>query len=137
MSWLESAPGSDFASVFGLRPNLYKDFRSFADLFDQRQLLPSSVLCSTLRRIAQLHNCATELAAAEAGAVKDENCECVAACLEIAELFAQDPHAIPDAPVAAVKAELGDAAVVALMEWLAICDGFCRFQVLLEVKDGD
>ena len=56
------------------------------------------------------------------------------ACLEIAELFAMDPHAIPDAPVALVREELGDAAVVALMEWLAICDGFCRFQLLLQVE---
>lgn len=137
MSWLESAGGGDFAAVFSLRPNLYQDYQAFAALFAERELLPACLLRATRRRIAQLHNCAAEMAAAEAMIDAVETCNCEAACLEIAELFTQDPHAITDAPVAAVKAELGDAAVVALMEWLAICDGFCRFRLMLEVNHGE
>jgi hypothetical protein len=136
VSWLESAGSGDFETVFSLRPNLYQDYQAFAELFTERQLLPACLLIATRRRIAQLHNCATEMEAAEQMAAAGETCDCEAACLEIAELFAQDPHAIADAPVAAVKAELGDAGVVALMEWLAICDGFCRFRLMLEVNHG-
>jgi hypothetical protein len=134
VSWLENAPGQDFASIFSLRPNLYQDFRAFQDLFAERELLPATILSSTRQRIAQLHNCSAELTRVQAPESDEPPLNCINACLEIAELFAQDPHAVPASGVAQVKAELGDAAVVALMEWLAICDGFCRFQVILEVE---
>ena len=149
MSWLAQKEKGDFDSLFALRPNLYQDYRKFAELFWQKQLLPARILEFCRLRVAGLHGCEAELmrryrapaapAEEELTALGGWHGECrfsglEKACLEIAELFAMDPHAIPDAPVALVREELGDAAVVALMEWLAICDGFCRFQLLLQAE---
>ena len=53
------------------------------------------------------------------------------ACIALAELFAMDPSAIDDASFAAVRGELGEAGTVALLEALAVFDGFARFQAVL------
>lgn len=149
MSWLQSAGGSEFKSVFSLRENLFEDYKSFYNLFWSRALLPWHVMELTRLRVAQLHNCKSELSLRyrfegaptelKIGALpnwyKDSTySEVDRACLEIAELFVQDPHAIADQMTNRVKAEIGDAGLVALMEWLALCDGFCRFQLMTGVS---
>jgi alkylhydroperoxidase family enzyme len=49
-------------------------------------------------------------------------------------MFVQDPHAITDADVEAVLQHLGEDGVVALVEALALFDGFARFRVALEIQ---
>ncbi len=149
MSWLQSAGGSDFKSVFSLRGNLFEDYKSFYNLFWSRALLPWHVMELTRLRVAQLHDCKSELSLRyrfegaptelKIGALshwhKDASySEVDRACLEIAELFVQDPHAISDEMTERAKAEIGDAGLVALMEWLALGDGFCRFQLMTGVS---
>lgn len=149
MSWLQSARGSDFKSVFSLRENLFEDYKNFYNLFWSRVLIPWHVMELVRLRVAQLQDCKPELSLRYRFAkaptelkikalshwYKDSSyTEADRACLEIAELFVQDPHAITDGQTERAKAEIGDAGLVALMEWLALCDGFCRFQLMTGVS---
>ena len=149
LSWLESAKGSEFKSVFSLRENLFEDYKEFYNLFWSKVLLPWHVMELIRLRVAQLHDCQPELSLRyrfkkAPTELKIESLsdwhkdsaytEVDRACLEIAELFVQDPHAISDKMAERAKAEIGDAGLVALMEWLALCDGFCRFQLMTGVS---
>jgi alkylhydroperoxidase family enzyme len=155
-SWLALDPAAPAGAtpldrVFGLRPDLYADFRRFYALFWERSLLDPVLLELCRLRIAQLHGCAPELRvryrpALEAGLGEEkiaklpragsapEFSAAERAAIAFAELFASDPHAITDADAAAVVAELGDAGLVALAEALALFDGFCRFRMMLGVE---
>jgi hypothetical protein len=46
-----------------------------------------------------------------------------------------DPHGVDDADTAAVAAHLPPPAMVALIEALALFDGFTRFRLILGVED--
>lgn len=102
-------------------------------------------------RVAQLLGCEAELAhrfapAVEAGLTEAQVAALARwptapelddghrACLTIAERFVQDPHGLTDDEAAAARAHLGDAGLVALLEALALFDGFTRFRVLLGVE---
>lgn len=155
MSRLGDSPGATALDrVFGLRPNLYADYRRFVALFWERSLVDPVLLELCRLRIAQLHGCRAELAiryqpAVEAGLDEakiaalpragraPEFSEGERACIAFAELFASDPHAITDADAAAVVAHLGDAGTVALVQALAIFDGFARFRLLLGIEPPD
>lgn len=52
------------------------------------------------------------------------------ACLDFAERFVLDHHAITDADAARVGEHLTDAEMVALTSALAVYDGFCRFEIM-------
>ena len=149
MSWLHSADNAGFESVFSLRANLFEDYKYFYSLFWSRVLLPHHLMELTRLRVAQLHNCKSELSLryrfeeapteskieALPNWYKDSSYRKIdKACLEIAELFVQDPHSITDQMTESAKEDISDAGLVALMEWLALCDGFCRFQLMTEVS---
>jgi hypothetical protein len=53
-------------------------------------------------------------------------------------MFVRDPHAITDEDTRAVADELGDVSMVALVEAIALFDGFSRFRVMLGIApEGD
>ena len=158
MSWLFDAAdagngtgATPFERVFGLRQNLLEDFRAFYALFWEQRLVDPRILELCRLRIAQIHGCEPELrvryqpardagleeaklAALPHAAESPAYSEAERACIAFAELFAIDPHAITDADAARVTAQLGDAGTVALVEALALFDGFARFRLLLGVE---
>lgn len=152
MGWLPEAAagGTPLDRTFGLRPDLYEDFRRFYALFWEQRLLDPVLLELCRLRVASLHGCASELAvryraAVDAGLDEDKVAaldraagdprfdETERAVVAFAELFTIDPHAITDDDAARVRDALGDAGLVALVEALALFDGFARFRVLLDV----
>jgi alkylhydroperoxidase family enzyme len=155
VSWIpagdERAAATPFEAVFGLRRNLFEDFRRFYALFWEKRLLDPALLELCRLRVAQLHGCEPELRvryqpALDAGlderkiaALGDAAhsplySETERACIAFAELFAMDPHAIRDEDAARVVAALGEAGTVALVEALALFDGFARFRLMLGVE---
>ena len=153
MTWVADT-AMDFQGLMNLRPNLHADYQAFAELFWQRQLLPAALLELCRLRVAQIHRCQPELkrrrsearaAGLEEGKIdalsqwhRDERfSEAERACLSVAECFTMDPHSISDDMAARAVAELGDAGFVALLEALALFDGFSRFQVLLEAASDE
>ncbi len=153
MSWLaEKAEGeTPLEQVLGLRPNLHAAFQDFYAVFWQRRLVPPVILELCRLRVAQLLGCASEQnlryqAALDAGLDEEKVAalplwgrgdafdEAERACLALAEMFVQDPHAITDEDADLVLRYLGEEGMVALTEALALFDGFIRFQVLLGVE---
>jgi alkylhydroperoxidase family enzyme len=154
MGWLPAAcedAQTSLDAVFGLRPNLYEDFRRFYGLFWERRLVEPVPLELCRLRVAQLLGCASELAvryqpALDAGLTEEKVARLASwrddptfdaaerACLSFAEKFVADPHAIDDADAAAVVEQLGDAGTVALTEALALFDGFARFRAVLGIE---
>jgi len=149
VSWLGTPPTLD--GVFGLRPELYQAWRGFRDVFWDEALVDPVVLELCRLRVATLHACAAELAqrtpAAHAAGLDEQKLAALAdwasdprfdarerACLRFAEQFVLDPHGITDADAAAVVAALGEPGLVALIEALALFDGFCRFRLVLGVE---
>ena len=118
--------GTDsFADTFGLRPQLFADYRAFEDAVFGG-LEPRLVeLCRA--RVAYL------LGAQDSSIEATSDCERV--CLRLADKFVLDPHGVTDRDVAAVAAHLEPPAVVALIEALALLDGFTRFRLILGVED--
>ncbi len=150
MTWLaETVPGSDaFEQVFGLRPDLYADYRRFAALFWTKGLVDPVLLELCRLRIAQLLRCSTTLgtrqATARAAGLTEEKIAALPrwpsdpqfsalerAGLAFAEKFVMDPHAITDDDAAAVTTYLSANEMVAFTEALALFDGFARFRVIL------
>ena len=134
-----------FEAVFALRPNLFEDFRRFYALFWEKRLVDPVLLELCRLRIARCtaasRSCAcaigprstqgsreAKIAALADAAHSPLYSEAERACIALAELFAMDPHAITDADAARVVAALGDAGTVALVEALALFDGFTRFR---------
>ena len=150
MSWLPaSAPGATaFDRVFGLRPDLYEQYRAFAYLFWSRRPVDPVLLELCSARVAQLLGCDSALSS-RSGHTLDERIAALEtwqdamvfsdverACLAFAEKFVLDPHGITDADAAAVTAHLSAAEVVAFAEALALFDGFTRFRIILGVDEG-
>ena len=125
-----SAPGSEFDAVFGLRPDLFDAYRDFETVFWSHDLLDAEILDACRTRVAQLlraEGAPTEHVAA------DDPSSALAACLLLAEQFVIDPHGVTTEMREAVVARVGDAGLVALVEALAIFDGFTRFRTILSI----
>jgi AhpD family alkylhydroperoxidase len=152
VTWLPvAAPGVDpLDRVFGLRPNLYEDFRRWSVLFWEEGLLDPTLLELCRLRVAQLHGCESELrvrhrSALAAGLTEEKIAalprassdpafsELERACLAFAELFVADPNAITDEDARRVTEPLGPEGTVALVQALALFDGFARFRLMLGV----
>lgn len=146
-----AAGATPFERVFSLRPNLLEDFRRFYALFFEAGALDPALLELCRLRIAQIHGCEAELRvryrpAQEAGldeakiaALADAERsplygEAERAAIALAELFTVDAHAITDADAARVVRALGEPGTVALVEALALFDGFTRFRLMLGVE---
>jgi alkylhydroperoxidase family enzyme len=146
MSWLvDDSPGATpFERAFRLRPDLFHDCRDFAAIFWEAPLLDPTLLELCRIRVGQLvgaevpalcdamRAARAALPPAKAAGLADwwnsaayDDTE--RACLRFAEQFVRDPKEITDADAKAVTAALGDAGTVALVEVLAILDGFSRF----------
>jgi alkylhydroperoxidase family enzyme len=138
-------------AVFGQRPNLYRDFIDFYGLFWERRLVDPVLLELCRLRVAQLVGCRAELAiryrpALEAGLDEARIAALEGwrgapvfsdgerACLDLTERFVQAPHSISDEGAAAVRSFLGAPGMVALIEALALFDGFARFRAILGVE---
>jgi alkylhydroperoxidase family enzyme len=140
--------------AFSLRQNLLDEFRRFYALFWEQRAVDPVILELCRLRIAQIHGCEPELrvryqpaldaglSEAKIAALSDASHsplyrEAERACVAFAELFAIDPHAIDDEDAARVVAALGEPGTVALVEALALFDGFARFRLMLGVEPPD
>jgi alkylhydroperoxidase family enzyme len=149
MSWLTGGEARSFRALIGLRPNLAADLASFESLLWQAPGVDPATLELCRLRIAGLHGARAALAArrpeARAAGLGEDRIARLAhydsdpgfsvrerACIALAELFAMDPSAIDDANFVAVREQLGEAGTVALLEALAVFDGFARFQSVLD-----
>jgi alkylhydroperoxidase family enzyme len=145
------AEGQGLDAVFGLRADLYRDYRRFYGLFYERELVPLDLLELVRLAVAELLGCASELAirferdgrplvdesrvdAARFGGDESRLAPGERACLDFAHQFVLDVHGVTDAGFAAVRDHLGVAGSVALTEALALFDGFMRFRKLLDVQ---
>jgi hypothetical protein len=130
-TWLpgvEAADGTtEFDAVFGLRPDLFDAYRDFESVFWTHELLDADVLAACRARCAQVlraDGAPAEPVTADAGSL-------LAACLAITEQFVIDPHSVTAEMRDAVVAHVGEAGLVALVEALALFDGFTRFSTML------
>jgi hypothetical protein len=114
-----------FASVFGRRPQLFADYRAFEE--SVRGALDPRLFELCRARVARILGGDAEEVAART--------DCERACLRLADRFVLDPHGVSDADAAEVAAHLSPAAMVALIEALALFDGFMRFRLILGVED--
>lgn len=154
MTWLPGAVAGasefEFDRVFGLRPDLYADYRAFVSVFHSLRPVDPVMLELCRLRIAQLLGGKTKPGSgdlsAEAPALTDEKVaalenwraapefsEAERACLAFAEKFVLDPHGVTDEDAAAVTAHLSAREMVAFSEALAIFDGFTRFRIILGI----
>jgi hypothetical protein len=132
-TWLPDVSAADgdatFDAVFGLRPDLFEAYRDFESVFWTHGLLDAAVLDACRARCAQLlraEGAPDEPVAADADGL-------LAACLVLAEQFVIDPHGVTPEMRDAVTANVGDAGLVALVEALAVFDGFTRFRTMLVI----
>ena len=148
MSWVSGGEARSFRELMGLRPNLAEDLLQFESLLWQDPGVDPVTLELCRLRIAALHRAPSALASrrpeARAAGLTEARIARLAhydsdpafsarerACIALAELFAMDPSAIDDASFVAVREQLGEAGTVALLEALAVFDGFARFQAVL------
>ena len=153
MTWLpETAPGANpLERVYGLRPNLFAAWREFALVFWEKRLLDPVLLELVRLRVAQMHGARFPLAsrrpeAREAGLDEAKIAELdhwwrspaftetERRSLRFAEHFVLDAKGMSDEQALPVLAALGEPGTVALVEALAIFDGFGRFCRMLEIE---
>lgn len=144
MTWLQQAT-ANFEQTFMLRENLYRDYQAFEKTLDRQLDSRLRALCKA--RCLQLHRCSVDrgseqtlgaetLAALPQWYSQGRFNSAEKAVLQLAECFCLDPHSISDEMAAAVVEVLGDAGLVALLEYLALCDGFARFRRILETGEN-
>lgn len=149
-TWLPAEADGDtpFTSVFALRPDLYAPYCDFVALFWQRRLVDPVLLELCRLRVAQLLGCKSELSlrtrtAVDAG-LTDAHVAALSqwptaegfsdeqrAALGLAEQFVIDPSGVDDNMRARIRSHHSSAELVALVEALALFDGFTRFSLLL------
>jgi AhpD family alkylhydroperoxidase len=157
VSWLPAtAPGAhELDRVFGLRPDLYEPYRSFSSLFWHRCLVDPVVLDLCRLRVAMLLGCERErrlrtrpacdaglseaqVAALPAWTTAPDFTAAQRDAIGFAEQFVIDPTGITDEDRTRVRAHVNESGFVALVEALALFEGFMRFQLILDVApDGD
>ena len=125
---------SEFDAVFGLRPDLYDAYRDFASVFWTHELVDAGILDACRARCAQLLQAP---GAPEVPVAADDPTSALAACLALAEQFVIDPHGVTAEMRDAVVVHVGDAGLVALVEALALFDGFTRFRTLLAITPDE
>jgi len=123
--------GSEFDAVFALRPDLFAAYREFESVFWTHELLDAEILDACRVRCTQVLRAA---GAPEVPVTAADPTSAVGACLALAEQFVIDPHCVTAEMRDAVVAHVGDAGLVALVEALAVFDGFTRFRTLLDIS---
>lgn len=125
---------SEFDAVFGLRPDLFDAYRDFESVFWTHELLDAAILDACRARCAQLLQAAGALGTP---VTAEDPTSPLAACLALAEQFVIDPHHVTAEMRGAVEAHVGAAGLVALVEALAVFDGFTRFRTLLGIAPDE
>jgi len=140
-----------FERAFALRPELFESWRAFVMPFWEKRLLEPTLLELCRARVGQMlgasvpdacdamRSARLALDPRKADALgswwtSDAFSDVERACLRFAEQFVLDPQQISDDEARAVVAELGDAGTVALVELLAILDGFSRFARFVDAE---
>jgi len=152
LGWLAShdvaSSGDALESILASCPELLERYRDFYGVFWDEELLPARLLELCRLRIASLNRCEAESAIAhsESGVTRDER-ECLSRgeipssasdlekrALGIATRVPFEIHALEDGEVEALRRDLGDDGVVALMVALPLFDANCRLRLVLEVE---
>ncbi len=138
---------SELAGVLAHRPELQVRYRAFMKSVRGDGNLPPRLLELCRVRVAQIHDCAAELALSDAAAPltaaeKDQLAagrlgdfsDAEQAALAIAELMPYAHHQLDDAAVKRADELLGHAGCVALLTALAFFDVNCRLKLTLGVE---
>ena len=125
---------SEFDAVFALRPDLFDAYREFESVFWANELVDAEILDACRGRCAHVLRAA---GAPEIPITADDPASPLGACLALAEQFVIDPHCVTAEMRDAVVAHVGDAGLVALVEALAVFDGFTRFRTLLDITPDE
>jgi alkylhydroperoxidase family enzyme len=143
MTWFTEANTQQ--DIIERAPKLAPAFKEFYDSFWQLSSIPPSVLELCRLRVAQLHqsdyqwqHAQLELSVEQRQSLSQWSKSAVytqteKACLAFAEVYCMDPQAITDAQAEAVKSELGDAGLVALIEALGLFYGMTRVSQLWDL----
>ena len=124
----------EFDAVFRLRPDLFAAYREFESVFWTHELLDVAILEACRARCAQILSAA---GAPSEPVTADDPTSAIGACLALADQFVIDPHSVTREMREAVVAHVGDAGLVALVEALAVFDGFTRFRTVLSIAPDD
>ena len=140
MTWFTEANTQQ--DIIDRAPTLAPTFKAFYDSFWQLSSAPPSLLELCRLRVAQLHQSdyqwqhqQIELSTEQRQSLSQWSKSAVytdaeKACLAFTEVYCMDPQAITDAQAEAVKSELGDAGLVALIEALGLFYGMTRVSQL-------
>lgn len=148
MTWLRDS--SDTPTLDGLlaqRPELLEKYRTFYASIWEAGLVPQRILEICRLRIAAIHDCEAEWAQREADVTLGaEELEALRrgdlepfdaaeqAALTVTELLPFAHHALTDDQVAEVKAQLGDAGCVSLINALVLFDVNCRLKLAFDLE---
>lgn len=108
------------------RPDLLGRLQRLVTIVEDGRL-DRGVLALCRGRVGTLLGCPAHASPVPAREALDDR---QAACLDFAEQFVLDHHAITEADAARVTAHLSDAELVTLTTALAVYDGFCRFEIM-------
>lgn len=139
--------GTPFEQILGHRPDLLDAYRDFYGTLWDAHVLPESLLELLRLRIAQQHDCASELAIRQEGSDVDDAklaelerwqesdafSPLERAALTYADQIPWGHHQITDARVEAIKAEIGDSGFVAVAFAATFFDANCCLRELFGV----
>lgn len=147
MTWL-TADRASLDDLLAHRPELATKYRAFYASIKAAGLVPPRLLELCRLRVAAIHGCdgewsqrdpAIELSAEEIETLRLGRFEGFAAAeqaaLCVAERIPFQHHELTDAEVAALKAELGDAGCVSLINALVLFDVNCRLKLAFDLAD--
>jgi alkylhydroperoxidase family enzyme len=150
VTWLglEGGGSTAFESVLGMRPELLSAYREFYGRLWDGELAPLGLLELCRLRIAQLHACDAELAIRIGGASPTQeqvialnrwrSADCFSpvarAALSLAEKVPWSPHEVTDEDMTALRSQLPEKQVIALVIAIALFDANCRMKLALGVK---
>jgi AhpD family alkylhydroperoxidase len=133
---------TEFASVLGIRANLFEAYRDFAARIWAPEVMDAPTLERCRLRVAAVLGCAPELRVRTSTAVTAGLTETTGAvdertqrCLDTAEQFVLDPGGLTSAERRALRDDLGMSQLVGLTNALAVFDGFDRFRMVLGITE--
>jgi len=149
VTWLNADEGGPpFDAALALRPELRELYAAFYGKLWDEELLPASLLDLCRLRVAQLHDCESELAVRHADAgVSDAQVAALSdwqssdlfdvqerAALQLAEKMPWQHHDLTDDEYAALQEHFGEAGVVALTIGVALFDANCRLRLVFDTE---